>query len=53
MPTLDSTNVFNDTSSDKLTGGMNNAGDFDWYFADLAGSNKDTITDLAGGDALN
>jgi hypothetical protein len=53
LPTLDSTNVFNDTSSDKLTGGMNNAGEFDWFFANLSGSAADTITDLASGNALN
>jgi Ca2+-binding RTX toxin-like protein len=49
MPTLDSTNVFNDTSSDTLTGG----GGLDWFFAKLSGTAADSITDLAGGDALN
>jgi len=49
MPTLDSTNVFNDTSSDTLTGG----GGLDWFFAKLSGTAADNITDLAGGDALN
>jgi Ca2+-binding RTX toxin-like protein len=59
MPTLNSTNVLADTSSDTLTGGHTNvtnaAGDdnLDWFFAKLSGPGQDTITDFSGGEQLN
>ena len=49
MPLLNSSTVLNDTSSDTLTGGN----DLDWFFAQLSGSAKDTITDFSGGESLN
>jgi Ca2+-binding RTX toxin-like protein len=53
MPILNATTVFNDTSNDSLTGGPNSAGANDWYFAKISGSNQDSISGFAGGDALN
>lgn len=49
---LNSTNVFDDTSADTLTGGAGvNA--LDWFFAKLAAPAQDTITDLTAGEATN
>jgi hypothetical protein len=45
---LGSTVLDNDTAS-TLTGGAG----LDWFFADLAGSVKDTITDLTNGEEVN
>jgi len=55
IPALNATNVLNDTSTDMLTGGSITPTDdnLDWFFAKLSGSAQDTITDLAGGEALN
>ncbi len=41
-PALDSTNVFNDTVTDKLTGGD----DLDWYFAKLSALGKTSFSTL-------
>ncbi|HTQ39830.1 MAG TPA: calcium-binding protein [Pirellulales bacterium] len=56
IPTFDSTNIFDDTSSDTLTGGSvvtPTDDNLDWFFATLSGSNQDTITDFSSGEAFN
>ena len=48
-PKLNSTTVLNDTSVNTLNGGSG----LDWYFAKLAGTTKDTITNQVTGEQVN
>ncbi len=56
IPALNATNVRNDVSADTLTGGtVISATDdnLDWFFANLSGSPRDTVTDFSAGEAFN
>ncbi len=56
IPALNATNVRNDVSIDTLTGGTvisSSDDNLDWFFANLSGSPRDTVTDFSAGEAFN
>jgi hypothetical protein len=56
IPPLNATNVRNDVSIDTLAGGTvisSTDDNLDWFFANLSGSPRDTITDFSAAESFN